>query len=635
MRFFFFSLFSLLFHFSFSQAYNVGSIPKELRQSADAVVRLDKMDVVVEALDKMTVTGKRVVTVLNEKGNAHIHAYAFYEKNDKVSKLEAIIYDARGEEIKKIKKRDFLDQSAIGGGTLYSESRVLVMKYTPSQYPYTVEFTKEYSTPNTAFAPNWSFLDDYRVGTERSEFSFTVECGIPFRHKEENLGPYQVERIETATGIAYKAKNLRPLEREPLSPAFRDFAPHIKIAMNEFHLEGINGRATTWQELGKWMHDELLEGRDALSESTISYIKNLVVGISDPLEKTKIVYDYVQENTRYISVQLGIGGWMPISAADVDRVKYGDCKGLTNYTKALLKAVGVESYYTVVHAGPQIRHLDKNFPSMQGNHVFLNVPLGNEEVWLECTSQTTPINHLGTFTDNRNVLKVTPQGGELVRTKENLDEENYQFTQANFQLKDKKDVIGQVKIFSRGSQYDQKYWRTTNTRSEQEEFYKTYWNYVQNLKLGEVAYQNNEDEIEFVETVEFKADNYLSSAGDKLLFAPNISNRNLGVPDRVRNRKMPLVISRGYLDEDEFTIHLPEGYVPETLLLPVNEETKFGSYSVSVEPKEPGVLVYKRRLLIKSGEYPKEDYKLYRDFRKKVAGYDNGKIILTKKESWD
>lgn len=96
---------------------------------------------------------------------------------------------------------------------------------------------------------------------------------------------------------------------------------------------------------------------------------------------------------------------------------------------------------------------------------------------------------------------------------------------------------------------------------------------------------------------------------------------------------MPLVISRGYLDEDEFTIHLPEGYVPETLLFPVNEETKFGSYSVSVEPKESGVLVYKRRLLIKSGEYLKEDYKLYRDFRKKVAGYDNGKIILTKKES--
>ena len=125
----------------------------------------------------------------------------------------------------------------------------------------------------------------------------------------------------------------------------------------------------------------------------------------------------------------------------------------------------------------------------------------------------------------------------------------------------------------------------------------------------------------------------MSTAGDKLLLVANVANRNYGVPDRSRNRKRPLVIKRGYLDEDEFIVHLPEGYVPETWMLPVKEETKFGTYTISIEPLEPGVLVYKRRLLIKSGEYPKEDYKLYRDFRKKVARYDNSKIVLSKKES--
>ena len=633
MRFYFFFLLNFLFHFSFSQNYNVNTIPKEVRQNADAIVRLDKMDVIIESRDQMEVNSKRVVTVFNEDGNEHVLAYAYYDKNDKVSDLEAIIYNAQGEEIKKIKKRDFIDQSAISGGTLYSDSRVLVLRYTPTQYPYTVEFTKKYSTPNTAFAPNWMFLDDYRVGTEKSEFSFTVECGIPFRHKEQNFGPYEIEITETANGIIYKAKNLKALEREPLSPAFRDFAPQVKIALDEFHLEGVDGKATSWEELGKWMNDELLEGRDELDDGTVQYVKNLVKGVSDPLEKTRIIYQYVQENTRYISVQLGIGGWMPISALDVDRVKYGDCKGLTNYTKALLSAVGVESYYTVVHAGGQMKSFDEDFPSMQGNHVFLNVPLEEEEVWLECTSQKTPVNHLGTFTDNRHVLKVTPQGGELVRTKAYSDDDNYQFTQAEFKISEDKSVKGKVKILSKGSQYDQKYWRTSDTKSEREKFYKSYWNYVQNLSLDEVKYQNDVNNIEFLEEVELSVKNYLTSAGDKLLLAPNISNRNLGVPDRCRNRKRPLVIKRGYLDEDEFVIHLPEGYTQETLMMPVKEETKFGSYIVSIEPKEPGVILYKRKLLIKSGEYSKEDYKLYRDFRKKVARYDNTKIVLNKKES--
>ncbi|MEC8830909.1 MAG: DUF3857 domain-containing protein, partial [Bacteroidota bacterium] len=313
--------------------------------------------------------------------------------------------------------------------------------------------------------------------------------------------------------------------------------------------------------------------------------------------------------------------------------KYGDCKGLTNYTKALLDAVGVDSYYTVVNAGSQQVNLDPNFPSMQGNHVFLNVPLEGSDIWLECTSQTTPVNHLGTFTDNRNVLKVTPQGGELVRTKKYRDEDNYQFTAAEFKVGIDKKISGKVKIVSKGTQYDNKYWRANNTRSEQEEFYKGYWNYVQNISLGNVDFHNDVDNIEFVEEVEFSAENYLSSAGDKLLLAPNLSNRNLGVPDRSRNRKLPLLIRRGYLDEDEFIIHLPDGYLPETWMLPVKEETKFGSYAISIESKEPGVILYKRRLLIKSGQYPKEDYKLYRDFRKKVARYDNAKIVLTRKES--
>ncbi|MDF0715675.1 DUF3857 and transglutaminase domain-containing protein [Muricauda sp. 334s03] len=633
MRFYFLFLFSLFFHFSFSQNYTVDAIPKEVRQNADAVVRLDIMDVVVEDQDRMKVSAKRVVTIFNEKGNEHVHAYAFYEKNDRVSELEAIIYNAHGKEIKKIKKRDFLDQSAIDGGTLYSDSRVLVMRYTPTQYPYTVEFVKEYTTPNTAFAPNWAFLDDYRVSTEKSEFSFTMECGIPFRHKEENFESYQIDIKETENSIAYKAKNLKAIKAEPLSPSFNDFAPQVKIAMDEFHLEGVDGKASTWQELGKWMNDELLEGRDDLDEGTIQYVKNLVKGVSDPLEKTRIIYKYVQENTRYISVQLGIGGWMPISASDVDRVKYGDCKGLTNYTKALLSAVGVESYYTVVHAGGQMKSFDEDFPSMQGNHVFLNVPLEKEEVWLECTSQKTPVNYLGTFTDNRNVLKVTPKGGELVRTKAYLDEDNYQSTKAEFHVTEGKNVKGKVKILSKGFQYDDKYWRTGNTKSEQEEFYKSYWNYVQNLRLDEVKYQNDANNIEFIEEVAFSVENYLTIAGDKLLLVPNVSNRNYGVPDRSRNRKRPLVIKRGYLDEDEFIIHLPEGYIPETWMLPVKEETKFGVYAISIEPVEPGIIVYKRKLLIKSGEYPKEDYKLYRDFRKKVARYDNSKIVLSKKES--
>ena len=72
-------------------------------------------------------------------------------------------------------------------------------------------------------------------------------------------------------------------------------------------------------------------------------------------------------------MQEGIGGWKPIAANKVDAVGYGDCKGLVNYTKALLDAVGVKSHYSVVWAGQRKTSVEKNFFSMQGNHVILNI----------------------------------------------------------------------------------------------------------------------------------------------------------------------------------------------------------------------------------------------------------------------
>lgn len=630
MRFLTFFLL-LCFHFLSSQNYSYNTISEELLKNANAVVRLDQMSVVVKARDLMVVSSKRIITVLNEKGDRYVHAYAFYDKSDKISILTAKIYNNQGEEINKFKKKDFFDQSAVSGGTLYSDSRMLFMRYTPTEYPYTVEFTKEYTTPNTAFVPSWNIIDGYRISVEKSSFTFINQSGIAFRRKESNLELYSVEINTTASRANYEGSNLRALKREPLSPSFNEFSPTVKIALDKFHLEGVDGTAKTWKEFGKWIYDELLTGLDVLNPQTIEQVQNLVKGVDDPMEKIKRVYNFVQDNTRYISVQLGIGGWMPISASEVDRVKYGDCKGLTNYTMALLKSVGIDSYYTVVYAGSQKRDFDPDFPIMQGNHAFLNIPLEKEnDIWLECTSQITPVNHLGTFTDNRNVLKVTPSGGEIVKTKAYLDEENYQLTKAECFTDIGGAINGRISILSKGIQYNQKYRQPSKSKVEQEEYYKEYWGYVNNLSLSKIDFKNNKENIVFEEELEITAENYLSRTEEKFLFAPNISNRNLAIPERCRNRKRDFVIFRGYLDEDEFTIHLPENFKPETLIKPINLETKFGDYQVVLKEKAPGVLQYKRKLLIKSGRYAKEDYESYRNFRKKIARYDNSRIVLTK-----
>lgn len=629
MRLSFFLFFFAITHIAIAQKYSFSKIEPSFLKNSDAVVRLDESTVLVKSSDFMEVTSKRVVTVLNESGSKHVNAKVFYDNETSIKDLEAIILDANGKEIEKFKEKDFIDQTATGEGTLYSDSRVKYLRYTPTKYPYTVVLTEKHTTSDTAFMPRWFFMDGYRLSVEKSEFNLNFPSTIKHRYKENNLADYNVIRSEIESGVNYTAVNLKALESEDFDPEFIEFAPNVQFALEDFHLKGVEGHATSWKEFGGWIYNSLLKGRGELNASTIQKVQTLVRGIEDPKEKIKIVYQFVQDNTRYISVQMGIGGWEPISAIEVDRVKYGDCKGLTNYTMALLKAVGIESYYTIVSAGPNMRSLDFDFPSLQGNHAFLNVPLVDEEIWLECTSQVVPANFSGTFTDNRYVLKVGPDGGEIVKSRQYTSEQSKQMTTANITIGES-EINAQLKIKSTGIQYNQKYGLSNDSKEDVEKYYKRNWDYINDVHILNHNIVNDKDNIETIENIDIKTSGYLSKAGDRLLFAPNMLNRNEYVPKRDKERNRDIVINRGYLDEDEFIIEIPNGYEIESSLKPVKLKNDFGEFEVNVEQLSESTLHFKRRLLMKPGKFSKTSYNDYRDFRKTISRVDASKIVLIK-----
>ncbi len=446
----------------FSQSedlYKPETIPPELKTKANAVVRLNDINVVVTSKDELSIIEKRIVTVLNEKGNSAVGAYASYDKYNKIKKIEARILNEAGEEIKKFKKRDFIDRSAVDGGTLYSDSRVLLMGYTPATYPYTVEFYYEIESSNTAAIPTWRPITGYYVGVEKDIYNLQDNADLGLRFKEKNLQDYNITKSNSSTSLSYTLENALPIAPEDLSPSYYNYYPQVLVAMENFSFYGVEGKAKNWLEFGDWINDALLEGRNEVTDETKQEVLGITANLDDPIEKAKAVFQFVQENTRYISVQVGIGGVQPIPALEVDQLKYGDCKGLTNYTKSLLEVVGVTSYYCVVEAGKEIIDLEDDFASLeQGNHIILAIPTDNETVWLDCTSQLHPFNFIGDFTDNRNVLVVKPNASEIVKTKLYVDSLNYQLTTANVKLEANGSLTSKINRKTRGLQYDNRFY---------------------------------------------------------------------------------------------------------------------------------------------------------------------------------
>lgn len=607
-------------------------IPKELREKSNSVVRFQKIDVNILSQKSYKKSVTKIITVLNEYGLRNIDAREYYSNSEKINSIEAVIYDSFGKEIKKIKRKDFVDQSVADGFSILSDNRVLYLDYTPTQYPFTIVYKSETQSINTAFLPPWFAVDDYYESVQKSEFNISYPSDLGFKYKEFNFKGYNIIKKEAENSLSYLIENLEAPKREDYAPDFKKIVPNVMFGLEKFSLEGIEGVGYSWEEFGKVYYDKLINTDVELPQETIIKIKSLTDGFASPIDKAKEVYKFVQNKTRYVSIQLGIGGWKPMLAKDVDRLGYGDCKALSNYTRVLLDKVGVKSYYTVIYGGTNKRDLDKDFVSYQGNHVILTIPYENKNYFLECTSQTNPFAFGGDFTDDRYALIIKPEGGVIVKTNDFKPIDSYQKTVGSFSIDEDGNLNANTQIVSGGIQYDNRaYLARVNDEKELQRNYKNRFSWVSGLKIKNLEIKNNTDKIELVESISFSASNYCNKAGNSIYFPINLFNKNENIPDKYRNRKNDFEIDRGYFDLDEVEIKIPQSFEVEFLPEKTSFETEFGSYNIEVVTLENGSLLYKRELTIKEGVYPKEKYESYRSFRELIARTDNLKIVLIKK----
>lgn len=626
-------LFVLIVTFSFGQksAYSSLTISDSLKLNANAVVRLSQLDITIASQNSMTLKSTVVTTVLNELGLRNLDLSENYDKNTKISKIEATVYDAIGNEVKIYKRRDFKDTSVADGVSIFNDNRALYLDYTPIKYPFTILLETVLETSNTAFIPSWSPIDGFLVSTEKTSLSIKYKPELKLKVKEVNFSnKYIIEKKETESSISFSVKNILAIKREDLSPDFTKIFPIAYFALENFQLENVNGNATNWKEFGKWYYDSLLADTEELPEDTQLKIKQLVGDEKNPIEIAKIVYKYVQEKTRYVLVLVGIGGWKPMLAKDVDKLGYGDCKALTNYTRSLLKIVGVKSYYTIVYSGNKIRDLKTDFASVQGDHIILSLPTEKELIWLECTSQTIPFGFQGSFTDDRNVLLVKPDGGEIVKTKTFTEIDNLKTIIGSYTISQEGNLMGKLKAVSKGIQYNYQFGKERMSREEQIKNYKEEFDNINNLHINEVVLNNNQNAIEFTEDLELQAENYAQITGGKLMFALNAFDQNSYVPKKYRTREFPFEIERGFTNEDEIEITIPDGFVVEAKPTGMELNTEFGNYKIEFTILGTNKILCKRKLILKKGLFDKSKYEDYRKFRETISKNDNSKTILTK-----
>lgn len=603
--------------------YPASAIPVDLLKDADAVVRLHEEVFEVKSRGKAIGTEHEVVTILNEKAASLGTPYFYYYEFEEIVDIEASVYDAQGKLVRNLKKKDIKDVKPLD--YFVDDFRYKVLDLPSRNYPYTVEYTvvKEYD--GLMFYPDFKPQSNPSIAVEYSSLQVIMPAGIEMRYKEIN--------VPSGCNLGnnkWEFKNLHAFQPPPYSTKESLGLAEVITSPTEFTFGGIDGDMKSWKSFGEFEYN-LIKTQQTLPNELKEKLHNMVADCPDEKCKIERVYSYLQDNTRYYYVGLGIGGWQPAAASNVHKNKYGDCKGLSNYTVSMLREVGVPAQYVNIRAGEdEIGSQYPDFPNASFNHIIVCVPLKNDTIWLECTSQSISCGFLGDFTDNRTALMVTPQGGQVIHTP--IYDETKNTIKRATKIKINPDgsaILNTANIYTCLSQDYPAHLASLHDEDRKKSLYKTMD--VKNFEITAVDFVNYKGRLPSVEQkMELNMPKFASPNGKRFFLPFSVLSSKLEIPiSDVNSPNFFKPDSRGYTEEDSITLEIPAGFKLESQLSPQNIETKFGTYFSKVSEVE-GKLIVQRKLVMNGIQRPKSDFADFVNFLKAVNKADKSNIVLVK-----
>lgn len=219
---------------------------------------------------------------------------------------------------------------------------------------------------------------------------------------------------ESAGGVVVTGSGLEPPDPPPASPGGAARYPVLRYGWGD---EG------TWQSVGRW-YEGLLATLPRAEPAVRERARALAV--DDRRATLEALTATVQEQVRYVAVEVGIGGFRPSPPAETLERAWGDCKDKGLLLVDLLAEVGIPAHPALALLASDHR-IDPEFPSPgQFNHVIVAVPATAVEVgdgdavaggylFVDPTQPAGGARWLGPGTQGHHALVVTPSGGELVR----------------------------------------------------------------------------------------------------------------------------------------------------------------------------------------------------------------------------
>jgi len=194
---------------------------------------------------------------------------------------------------------------------------------------------------------------------------------MQWKSNDKDFAP-AVNELGEETGWSWSRENLQPLEMEPNVPPWHIVGTWVQVTDCASWEEVATGITSAWQE--DFDNPELLRAVEEINASAAT-----------PAERADRALSKVQDDIRYLSLNVDLGGQIPASPGVVLQRHYGDCKDKSFLLAHMLRLLGISAQPVLVNSLLR-QTVGELLPTPDAfNHAIVKYEIDGQLRWVDAT----------------------------------------------------------------------------------------------------------------------------------------------------------------------------------------------------------------------------------------------------------
>ena len=497
-------------------------------------------------------------------------------------------------------------------------------------YSYSYEVQKTYK--DIKYFTSMYFNDE--CPNILKEIVITVPNWLDIELREFNFAGNNIVKTivndpkEEVTIYTYKMENVPAISKEGAIPGRSYIYPHILMLAKSFKVKDKTFPLfSSTADLYKWYKSlvDLMKDDTAVMKEKVT---ELTAKAKTDEEKIKNIFYWVQDNIRYIAFEDGIAGFKPDESNNVFTKRYGDCKGMGNLTKQMLKLAGFDARLTWV--GTKHIAYDYSVPSIcVDNHMICTLLYKGKKYFLDGTEKYNSFGEYAERIQNKEVLIEDGDKFIVEKVPKVSADFNKEIYKANFVIENEK-LKGVCNRTANGEARASflQIFNSFETNKKGETLEKYLSSHEKNIEVNDIKTSDlkNRDlnlTIDYNILISNKVSNF-----DKDMYI-DLENRNEFKDFELKDRKNNYEFDYKKNYQSDISLAIPAGY--KVTKLPDNLEINEDNFTVSIKyVQTPKEIIYKKSFVFKNAEIKADQMSKWNDFIKKLNKVYNQQITLSK-----